>query len=220
MKPSSWNKISDKVNALSSRERIIIMATIFMVFQLLLALVIQPRMAARTQQAQAGFNQQIAQLQQQNLDIFRLTHELIEDSDASYIRRINELRVQIESYNSELLEISESFISPKEMVTFIKELLGKHHLRVEHLENRPAEAVTTNSSAEKDSNTRVAIYKHSVYFVASGNYTDQIRFLKKLEGLPWHIFWNKFHLETEDNNSPTLGIELFTLNFGPTWIKL
>ncbi len=214
----AWNDISDKVNALSSRERLIIIVTFFMLSQMVVSLVLQPQLTARLNREKSNFELNIARIQQQSNDIYQQTQEHLAGSNAAYIRRINELRIKIESHSPELLEISESFIAPTEMIAFIKALLGQHHLRIEHLENKPAEAITSNDT--KDSSKKVAIYKHRVYFEATGSYTDQIQFLNKLEHLPWHIFWHKFHLEAGDNSPPTIGIELFTLNFGPSWIKL
>jgi MSHA biogenesis protein MshJ len=190
------------------------LGTFLILMHLLIAYVLVPHLQKQQDMTSQSIDAYLSQIVRRSQDIQQQSLALRQDSNLATEQRIADLKTKIRNYNVRLYEMSEGVISPKEMLNFIKVLLNEQQLRIKRLENDPPEMVTTPSVDSPN------IYKHGVYIEASGTYLDHIRFLRKLEHMPWHIFWDKFNLDVEEDGSTTLGIEIYTLNFESDWIQL
>lgn len=218
MNKANWKNIAGKVNALSGRERLMILVTLFLLVQVLIILILNPVFNNHLQNANNKLNMNFKQIQTLSNDIFVRASDHKHDSDSAQLKRIANLKQQIENLDSNLIEISESFIEPYEMINLIKALLSKNNLEVERLENSPPVIISENNKTDSPENA--SIYKHGIHIKATGSYRDHIHFLTKLEKLPWHIFWREFHLTANQDGVSTIDLDIFTLNFGPTWLEL
>ena len=214
LKSLEWQALNGWVNGRSERERLLMLTGFLFLLYTIVSHSLIPFLQAGQNQASQTVDTYLAQIAKRGLDIYQQSDAFKQDSNFATAIMINDLAKQISNYDPRLNEISRSIVEPKEMLPFIKTLLHEQHLRIRHIENDPPEVVTPNN--KNDNN----IYKHGVYLETNGNYLDHIRFLKKLEQMPWHIFWDKFQLNVDKDGSVTVGLEISTLNFKSNWLEI
>ena len=64
------------------------------------------------------------------------------------------------------------------------------------------------------------MYKHGVEITVRGAYTDLYDYLIQLEQLPWHMFWGKLNVSTQDYPEITMTITVYTLSLDKTWLSV
>ena len=210
----SWNKITDTINARTGRERMLIMFTILVVMHMTTFYVIHPELKTQQQNAAKNIRHYHTQIETRAREIHLIVGEHKDDSDSTVIKKIQNLKIRINQFSGGLSEISNGFVDPGDMTALIKALLNENKLRIQRLENSPPEALLSSNNDDID------IYKHGIYLETSGSYHNHIRFLKKLEQLPWHIFWNEFNLQANESGESTVGLGIHTLNYNPVWLEI
>lgn len=214
LKSIKWQPLTEWVDARPGRERLLMLGTFMILLYSFIAYSLIPYLQARQGQTSRAVDTYLSQIVRRSQDIYQESHALKENTDFASAKKINDLAQRIRNFDPRLNEISESIIEPKEMLPFIKNLIDEQHLRIRQIENDPPEPVTQQN---KDSET---IYKHGIYLVASGNYVDHIRFLKKLEKMSPHFFWDSLQLDVDEDGSTTVGLEIYTLNFKSDWLEI
>ena len=56
--------------------------------------------------------------------------------------------------------------------------------------------------------------------VVEGSYVDIVSYLKALETMKWHVYWNRLELETRTYPLNRVRIEMSTLSLDETWLGL
>jgi len=214
MKQLNWNEIIDKINARSGRERLLMMLVILTTLHMTTFYSIQPELIAQQSRAAINIDLYQNQIEKRSHDIHNAVNEYKQDSDSAILKSIAGLNRQLNQTSDRLSEIPESFVSPLEMSALIRALLSEHDLHIHKLENSPPEALSS------DKNEVINIYKHGLYIETSGSYHNQIRFLTRLEQLPWHIFWNELDLQANEAGKSTVGLNIYTLNYEPVWLEI
>jgi len=215
MKHLDWNKISDMVNARSGRERLIVVLALLGILHTAIYYGFQPILKQQQYAAAKNISTFTAQINKRSHDIYKITHDYKQDTDSAIQRKIDRLNRQIAQFSSNLSDISDSFVNPNEMITLIKMLLNENDLNIYKLENIPPEKIT-----DSNNNNLIDIYKHGLYLETSGSYHNHIRFLDKIENLPWNIFWNEFQLRVDEAGKSVVGLSIYTLTYNPTWLEI
>jgi len=213
-KSVNWQSLADWVNTRPSRERLLMLGTFLIALSSLIAYSLMPYLQTQQEIAARSLDTYLSQIAKRSQDIYAESRSLNDNSNITTENRISKLRQQIINYDPRLNEVNQSFIEPKGMLPFIKTLLDQQQLNIKHVENYPPKPLAI------DSQENINIFKHGIYIEANGNYRDHIRFLKKLESLPWHIFWDEFQLDVEEDGSTTVSLELYTLNFKSDWLEI
>jgi MSHA biogenesis protein MshJ len=97
--------------------------------------------------------------------------------------------------------------------------------------NRPAQLVLEDEDERDDVTTADAasvgtaessdapkLYRHSLVLKLRGNYLDCLRYLEDVERLPWHIYWSRLELSTDEYPVNDIVIEVATLSLDEEWI--
>jgi MSHA biogenesis protein MshJ len=72
--------------------------------------------------------------------------------------------------------------------------------------------------AEKPTSDAPRLYRHSLVLELEGNYLDCLRYIESVERLPWHIYWSRLELETDEYPTNRIVLELTTLSLDEEWI--
>ena len=64
------------------------------------------------------------------------------------------------------------------------------------------------------------IYKHGVEITVSGQYEDFLRYLDKLEALPWQLYWGDLYVDGSDYPAVRMRLLVYTLSLDEAWLKL
>ena len=168
------------------RERLLILLTagvalLFAGWELLVTpqLNVQQRLQAQLGQLQA---QQLQwQTQQQ-----ALTLQLAQDPVAPLRQRLAQREDRIAQLQAELDASSARLVSPRDMVTLLRQLLEEQQgLQLQSLELHPPQALS-------DDNTQAALYAHEVELTVQGSYLDILAYLQRIERLEPRLGWTGF----------------------------
>ncbi|TFW10304.1 MSHA biogenesis protein MshJ [Oxalobacteraceae bacterium OM1] len=231
-----WQKLAARIDALSSRERLMAFCIAALVLVALVnTFAVDPLMAQHEQLAKQAKQdeEQIAAVQAE-IEARVAAHR--NDPDASAKTRLQELKLQSVRLHGELLATQKGLISPDKMTQVLEDLLRRNAgLELVSLKKLPADLVTDPSSAdnaplpaqdvkavkiaapERESG---AIYRHGVEIVIQGSYGDITRCLTELETMPWQLFWESAKLTVTEYPKARLTMNLFTLSLEKTWLNL
>ncbi len=225
-----WQLLSDRIDALSLRERaMIFIAATAAVISLMNLLLIDPLLAH-----QKMLSGQIVQIQRTNAvmqaQIRTLLHLGNRDPDAALKMRLAQLRLQTTENGKTLNDIQDHLVSPGQMPSLLEDMLRQNrNVRLIALKTLPEEAINAQTADKKSSRDvatqkpvrqeGISIYKHGVELILSGNYFDLVHYLSALEQLPWRMFWGTAHLTVDDDHIITLTLRVYTLSQDQAWLS-
>jgi MSHA biogenesis protein MshJ len=128
--------------------------------------------------------------------------------------------------DEEMRAFTTALVDPDEMRAVLEELLRRQQgLTLVSAVNRPARAVIEDEPAPEDSQAGAPrasdapkLYRHSFVLTLRGNYLDCLRYLEAVERLPWHIYWSRLELSTDEYPVNDIVIEVATLSLDEEWI--
>jgi len=224
------NKAAERYNKLNERERLMVfLAGIAVIGGIGFMLVIDGALARQKVLKESVTRQQLelTQLQSQNADLKR---RLGQDPDAAARERIEQLRTELTSYDSELRGVQQGLVAPERMVRLLEGMLaGDSRVRLVSLKTLPVTSLV-GPAAATDANAAHApaaasaaeekklVYKHGIELTVEGGYLDLVEYQARLEKLPWRMFWARSRLDASDYPRVRLTLTLFTLSLDKAWL--
>lgn len=225
-----WQLLSDRIDALSLRERgMIFIAAAAAMISLMNVLLIDPLLTH-----QKMLSGQIVQIQLSSATMQQQIQTLLQlgnhDPNAALKARLAQLRLQAEQSGKTLGDIQSHLVSPGQMPALLENILRQNkNVRLIALKTLPVIALNTLSpdkqQAKKDglpnavAHNDIFIYKHGVELTLSGNYFDLVHYLSALEHLPWRMFWGTAQLIVDDEHTLTLTLRVYTLSRDQAWLS-
>ncbi len=237
-----WAQLTNKIDALTLRERgimlVVISAAIIFLFN---SLLIDPQYA-KQKILSDKIKQEQAQIAVSRIEISQRVANLSADPDAEIKKRITSAEQQLLQIDASLEELQKNLVRPEKMTALLENILKRNRkLQLFSLKNLPVINVideveeptnltnkaiaainpTTGANASVvESDLRGAIYKHEVEIVFQGNYLDMLSYMRELESLPEQVYWNKGKLTVIEYPKASLTLNLFTLSLEKKWLNL
>ena len=127
--------------------------------------------------------------------------------------------------------LTQSLVAPKQMVGLLEKVLTQDkQLKLISLSNLPEEAMSiegknlTNTSdasgasdasdaSENDTDSNEAlIYRHTFEIELEATYDSAVSYLKRLDSLPWQLFWQDLKYESTVYPKGRLSLRVYTLS--------
>jgi len=224
-----WEKISEKVMALSQRERVLVLvgmlAVLWVVFDTFaLTPSLQKNKLYRKEIVER--QQEVAQLQLKEVTVIR---EAVADPDAGNRAHLAQLKRQIAEMDAELQATGRDLIPPERMPRVLESLLQKNRqvklvslntLPVSNLMETAALQDAKTSSKEAPAAPVFSIYKHGFQVTLEGSYPDLSRYVEALESSPWRMLWGDMDLAAGTYPKSTLTLTLYTLSLDKAWLSI
>lgn len=197
-----WQQLANWVDALSLRERaavllMVIAVLVFLWYQLLM-LPLQAVQTAKQEQITA----QQARLAKVNE---ALTSLLTQPAGASAAERAR-LESELARLNDAIGTRTGELIGPQEMTRVLEEVLAKNtRLRLVEVKSLPPEPLFEDVAGGN-------VYRHGVAITVQGSYLDTLGYLRALEALPWHFYWDSLDLHTVDYPANRTTLVVYTLS--------
>ena len=231
-----WEKIREKLEAMSVRERVLIFAAAaFLIVSLLNYFLLEPFML-RQKALRGQLAQQQQMLQQVQSQVVALNQANSPDATSPLHQKIKQLKLELAEGNAYLKSNRERLVQPEKMAEHLQQLLNRNsRLQLVALQTLPVsplieqqEAVSlTQKQTEKNTATAVSIsvldkqvFKHGVQLTLRGNYLDLLQYLHALEKLPQQMYWAKAQLSVVQFPSSDLSLTLYTLSLDKTWLQI
>lgn len=224
-----WEKLSDKVNAISMRERVLIFAAAaFLVISLVNTFLLDPQLMK-----QKKMTEQVVQQQEKMKEIHSQIEIIIEAKNAqstSPLRlRLNKVREEMEEGNLFLKSNRENLVEPDKMADLLRQVLGKNsNLQLVNLQTMPVtslfefenETQSATIAVPASGKAESQIYKHGVELTVKGNYLELMKYLSALERMPTQMFWAKVKMTVGKYPDAELTLTLYTLSLDKVWLQI
>ena len=218
-----WAKYAAKIEALSARERMMVMAAAVLV-------AIAVVYFAAVDSVQRRQRTLLAQITSQKEEIAALDKGPVQtiDPDAANRARIDALKDQLRQADEALAAMQRELVPAERMNAVLQEMLVRDsQLALVSLRTLPAEPLVPAPDAAKGADPqklpaagKAHVYKHGVEITIQGNYTSLHDYLARLERAPWRMYWWRARLNADDEARLTLAVTVYTLSLDRAWLKV
>lgn len=215
-----WLKISDRIDAMSLRERIAVFAAAAAVLLFALnALVLEP-MFARNKALAEQIRQQNQQVEAANNEIAVRMAAFSGNPDQATQARLAELNREAAQLAGTLRTMQHGLVVPEKMSALMQQLLRSNgKLKLVSLRTLPVSGLG-GVDAKAAEGQRELLYRHGVEVVLQGGYLDLLDYMESLEESPQQLFWGRAQLDARQYPVSTLTLTLYTLSLDEKWMTL
>lgn len=210
---------TNRVDAMSIRERGLIFITILVALYFLAVNVLFGPLNLQKDRLQQQVDLKRQETQALEMQVQALASTGGENPDAAKRKKLEALRENLKTMDTELVRVTAGLVPPKEMARLIEQMLLKNRgLQVLRVESIPATSLLEGGA--EGTATGSMVYKHGMHIEIKGGYLDILRYLKSLEALPWKVFWGKVTLKTEKYPDSRVSLLIYTISTHEAWIGL
>ncbi|PTY39011.1 hypothetical protein BGP77_09675 [Saccharospirillum sp. MSK14-1] len=124
------------------------------------------------------------------------------------------LEAELAELDARMANITEVLIPPQQMVSVLRELLERSDLTLIRLSVQPVSEVRPADVGQS------ALYQHKLELTLTGTFNDLTAYLSALEGLPWHLFWDRLSIETTEHPQLRIHLDVHTLSDQEVWMNV
>lgn len=146
-----------------------------------------------------------------------------QDPNTPLYEKLKIIRSEGDSYQQKINLLTQALVAPKQMVNLLERvLIQDKQLKLISLKNLPEQAVNiqgnTNTLRENPAPDQekemveALIYKHAFEIELEATYGSTLSYLKRLDGLPWQLFWQSLEYEGTEYPKGRLKIKIYTLS--------
>ncbi|MGL5815565.1 MAG: MSHA biogenesis protein MshJ [Aeromonas sp.] len=210
---AQWQEWTQRVAALSLRERVLILLTG-------LVLIGAAGIYGWLDDADTRLSQDRAALTaaQRDLEILDLENQgkqarLARDPNAQVREQLGRVDADLARLDGELKAQTVDLIPAREMPAVLEALLSRsanlHMLALTSLKPEPLMA----------GEQKVNLFRHGIRLQLEGGYFDVYQYLKALEALPRHFYWQGFDYRVVEHPRAAVTMEIYTLSTSKEFIR-
>ncbi len=206
-------QLASLVDALTLRERILILSAVLVVIGTLWQTLLLEPLA---QQANERRTELAALEERIGVANRGLEEQILQIAGGSDVQRtrIASLRDRIAEINAILGDHAAELIDPSEMAQVLEGVLREQsRLSLVQISNTSPESL----SASDDENA-VTFYRHGLEIEVEGSYLACLEYLNAIEALPWRLYWQVLELDVLEYPRNRIRIEVSTLSLDKEWI--
>lgn len=228
-----WQRLADRIDAYSLRERGMMFAAAVLVLAMLMdAIFLQPEFA-REKRLSSRVSQNQAELRTLQEQIQRVVSVRQADPDRDNRARLERLKTRVAESEAAIESEQRKFTPPEKMRAVLEEMLSRNRrVRLVELKTlaptsiadakaqpeaapKPAAPVTAKPPAAERQ-----IYRHGVELTVAGSYLDLLAYLQDLEKLPTQLYWGSAEMNAAAHPRVTLKITVYTLSLDKAWMNV
>ena len=207
-------RIGDTVNALSIRERALLMLVVFAVIFLAWDMTVMRPLTERQEQVQQRLEEVRNRVSTLTASIQQLATERTVDPNAELRARQDTLTGEIDEFQSRISELHGGIAAPRESIGILAGLLAERSgITVRTLENLPAEPLRG-----ADGEPVPGIYIHRVRVVLESDFAGIGNYLERIAELPTGVFWESMALDVPEWPTNRVELVLYSLAFSDNWL--
>ena len=206
-----FNKLLERIDALSSRERSIVLVAGVVVILLSWYVLFGEKSITQNRRMRAELNN----VQTQIDDVEARIHQQASGQDDSDVNaRLDELQARTTTVDGMIQDYAAELINPVEMARLLEQVLQRRSsLRLRRLHNIGAEDLLPEDSPGQN-----RLYRHGLEMELEGPYLAVLAYLEDLEALPWRLYWQLLEIDADDYPINRIRIEVATLSLHEDWI--
>jgi len=211
-------QISERVGAMSLRERVFIFAAALVVVIALLQTQLVDAGQLRKQAAQSRL-----QAADSTLELIAQQRQLLAakaglDPDQVVRDALAAQEARLAALNVELDARGRSLVPPERMHHVLKDVVREQgNLRMVSFKTFSPQPVALQDAAE---GAPPGFYRHGFEMTVSGRYPELLAYLERLEALPWNLNWIEATLDAAARPELTLTLTVHTLSLEEAWLRV
>lgn len=211
-----WGKLSTRVEALTVRERVIVLSTVavgvLFIWGQLFFFPLQDRYKNASNSIRSMDQQQVEFANQ----IAVLDLQLADDPNRELLAQRQGLELQLEKMKAQIEGQLSGLIAPEKMADVLRSvLIDQRSLKLISLKNLPVEPFNMVEEGVESQGT--ALFSHSMELVVDGRYFDVLEYIKRLEQLKG-FNWQMLDYDVIDYPNARVTIRIRTLSLEEDWI--
>ena len=209
---------ADRFNALTTRERIIVVVVVNAVLVFLWwSYFAQPLLTqTRALDGQALSLEREIQNLQSSMDM--INRRISEGVHKSQMQQLVLHQRELERVNGLLKEKTLDLIAPDEMFALMRDMLfADSKLKLTGLKRTQVKSVFNDPEEEQE---QPKIYRHVMELAFEGAYQDILSYTDRLEQGEWRLLWDSIQLKTVEYPVIAVSFEISTLSDRPEWVGL
>ena len=209
-----WQKkpYIDVINAyekLTSREKNIVLSTTILALVVLVYLLAVEPMALNAKRLLDQQQQLTASNQALKEKISTTKNVQRQDPNAILRKELAIILQESKKIQENINVLTQALVAPRQMVSLLESVLTEDKkLTLVSLRNLPEEAISIDNSAADSA----LIYRHAFEIELEATYDSALAYLKRLDQLPWQLFWQDLQYESTNYPKGTLKIKIYTLS--------
>lgn len=160
--------------------------------------------------------------------IMKTKNKKRQDPNEPLREQLSKIIAQSDSEQKKINLLTQALVAPKQMISLLESVLTQDkQLKLISLSNLPEEAlslegkslaVSANAAVDTSNITNdktradALIYKHTFEIELEATYDSALSYLKRLDGLPWQLFWQDLKYESTQYPKGRLNIRIYTLS--------
>jgi MSHA biogenesis protein MshJ len=218
-----WERLSEKIDALSLRERgLVFFSAALIMLGLLYSIMIRP-VAEQQRALSRNISQQESQIRVVNQQLGTVVTTRREDPDAINRRRLDDLKRRLGETQRQLAQRQSTLIAADRMAGLLEDLVARNRgLELVDLKSLPPIRVGAGAKPGEPAPAAVpgerTIFRHGVEVTLQGGYFELLEYVRQLERLPTQLLWGKVDLSVTEYPKVKMKLTLYTLSLDRAWL--
>jgi MSHA biogenesis protein MshJ len=209
------NKFRERFQTLTSREKIIVTATVIVGFWGGWDTIFWSPLKQQQNLLQQELIDLDQQLSAQQQTAIKLEAGIAVDPNLAIKNKLTELNAQLTGLRNRMTQEGDKFVPPRLMAKALNDMLNQNQqLTLLKLDTLPA------TTLRPEKNQFFPVYKHGLALTFSSDYANTLAYLKTLESLPWRINWDSIEYQVKNYPLAETTIRAYTLSFEESWLGI
>lgn len=209
------NSLIEQFNALSSREKIILLAT----FSIVLWGVWDNFFYQPLTNSHNQLKSELSAVKEQIAEKRNIASQLEvtgkADPNLLNKQKLDQIKNKLKHSKSQLGIGEKAFVSAHLMIEVLHDMLQQSSgLKLIKLESLPVTSLTKNDQEHS------GVYRHGLTITLSGSYLNTLKYLQSLEALPWKFSWDRIDYQVKKYPLAETTLRVYTLSFEENWLGL
>lgn len=218
-------KHTDRLDALSLRERGIVFVAVMVVLYAIAANLLFPPLYAEQDKLKKQLTAKRSQIQLFEVEIQAALAKSALDPDAPNRAKLADLERRLQALDRSLATVTARLVPSRDMARLVEQILARNRrleiIRIESLPAEPLQGVTAPVAGQKPGRGGALMaYRHGMRIELKGGYLDLLAYLREVENLPWKMFWGEVTLQVEQYPVSRLVLHVYTLSTQESWIGI
>lgn len=212
----SWQKLAQRVDARSLRERVMTFAAAAALLCGAFYLLGWSPLTARQAQLEKQAAKAGAERQALADKLAELARTGAADPDAALRARLAQIGAEVQEIDRMVADRRSRLVPPERMAGLLQDVLsrreGVHLVSLKSLAPEPIGTPGEGSPGQ--------LFRHGVDLTVAGPYLELMGYLEALERMPWQVYWGRAVLDAADYPKVTLTLTVYTLSLERTWLAV
>ncbi len=202
-------KLENKVNAMTVRERVILLVTSLVVLYFLWSSVVVDYLLGSVENIQTSSKSVQDQINSLGTQISALSQMIGHNPIPELNQKIKALEEDNNIVQDKIEKQTKLMISPKDMVQLFKSLLEQSSkMALLSMKNTGTTPLFTNT---KDRTYPIQVYNHGIMLEVNSTYFDTLQFLQEAERETYKMIWDKLNYMVIEYPAAKVSISISTL---------